>query len=232
MKRGIRMFRRVLRWAFEPQDGLFLTWYGIMLALAVNDQVILFMVTIVATTFMAWASLFGLASIMPPPKPLSDYSSLWARVTWLVKAVWAAVLFGLAALYGASAGITLELSEQLQESGRDPYWEIIREPIIFVVPLVAWAAATWVAIDVARTPDDQKLKILEKIFDRLEIILRQNSYSLYSFPLISSSWKFKNSWLFRLTSVFVQGKIVPLLSANLSPLIIAGFLDFWRTSYA
>ncbi len=170
-----------------------------------------------ATFVLVWACMLTVHALVPPVQKLSDQSALVGRLFWFFRVLWAATLFGAAAVYSASVAVHFEglithgVNESLwADALAADVWPIVGEVALFA----GWYALASCAWDLWRS----KPKARRRVYRRLEGMVDRLLPSPYPQNPLAS-------WLGNLTRSVTTGPM-PWIAAYAAPMFCIGIWNW------
>lgn len=125
-------------------------------------------VLLLGSMFMSAITLLVVGYLVPPPEPLTARHSLLNRLYQYYRVVLSAVMFGVAAFWGAI--VSIDVDNALKSSGINGAWGVGRTAVLYPAAIVAilgvWVVAMGVFVDVCRTD-------FELVTSRFEAVLEK-----------------------------------------------------------
>ena len=125
-------------------------------------------VLLLGCMFMSAITLLVVGYLVPPPEPLTARHSLLSRLYQYYRVVLSAVMFGVAAFWGAI--VSIDVGNAFKSSGINGAWSVGWTAVLYPAAIVAilgvWVVAMGVFIDVCRTD-------FELVTSRFETVLEK-----------------------------------------------------------
>jgi hypothetical protein len=122
-------------------------------------------IVLLCGTVLGWLCTLAVAAVLPPPVPMAERSTLLRRLFWLLKALWAAVMVGVTATYGGLVAIDLETRMRAGQLESTAPFDLIGLPVLLAAIVLVWVCAMWVAIDLIRGGEIERVRAVDTLFE-------------------------------------------------------------------